>query len=139
MLKATTAAAQTVSPPQQVEAAQPPLPAIRVVGRRATQRGPVRKPRPDAAPPLPSDNKQMPSLPLAGIPMTPLNAVPQSATRLGLPVIETPASVEIVDRKTIVDQGYRTTTETAQGAVGVLAIKPKATGWTARPMRSARQ
>ena len=53
--------------------------------------------------------------------MTPLNAVPQSATRLGLPVIETPASVEIVDRKTIQDQGYRTTTETAQGAVGVLA------------------
>ena len=121
MLKATAAAAQTVSLPQQVEAAQPPLPAIRVVGRRATQRGPVRKPRPDAAPPLPSDNKQMPSLPLAGIPMTPLNAVPQSATRLGLPVIETPASVEIVDRKTIVDQGDRTTTETAQGAVGVLA------------------
>ena len=121
MLKATAASAQTVSLPQQVEAAQPPLPAIRVVGRRATQRGPVRKPRPDAAPPLPSDNKQMPSLPLAGIPMTPLNAVPQSATRLGLPVIETPASVEVVEQKTIQDQGYRTTTETAQGAVGVLA------------------
>ena len=121
MLKATAAAAQTVLLAQQVEAAQPPLPAIRVVGRRATQRGPVPKPRPEAAPPTPSDNKQMPTLPLAGIPMTPLNAVPQSATRLGLPVIETPASVEIVDRKTIVDQGDRTTTETAQGAVGVLA------------------
>jgi len=36
MLK-TTAAAQTASSPQQVEAAQPPLPAIRVVGRRATR------------------------------------------------------------------------------------------------------
>jgi len=53
--------------------------------------------------------------------MTPLNVVPQSATRLGLPVIQTPASVEVVDRKVIEEQGYRTTTETAQGAVGVIA------------------
>jgi iron complex outermembrane recepter protein len=53
--------------------------------------------------------------------MTPLNDVPQSATRLGLPVIQTPASVEIVTQQTIQEQGYRTTTDTAQGAVGVLA------------------
>jgi iron complex outermembrane recepter protein len=53
--------------------------------------------------------------------MTPLNIVTQSATRLGLPVIQTAASVEVVDQRTIQDQGYRTTTETAQGAVGVLA------------------
>lgn len=53
--------------------------------------------------------------------MTPLNIVTQSATRLGLPVIQTPASVDVVDRRTIADQGYRTTTDTAQGAVGVLA------------------
>ena len=53
--------------------------------------------------------------------MTPLNAVATSATRLGLPVIETPASVDIVTRQTMQDQGYRTTTDTAQGAVGVLA------------------
>jgi iron complex outermembrane recepter protein len=116
-----TTAAQTSSPPEQVQAAQPALPAIRVVGRRAIRRGPVRKPHPEAAAPAPPDNKQMPSLPLAGILMTPLNVVPQSATRLGLPVIETPASVEVVDQRTIQDQGYRTTTETAQGAVGVLA------------------
>jgi len=53
--------------------------------------------------------------------MTPLNIVTQSATRLGLPVIQTPASVDVVDQRTIRDQGYRTTTDTAQGAVGVLA------------------
>jgi len=53
--------------------------------------------------------------------MTPLNSVATSASRLGLPVIETPASADIVDKQTIQDQGYRTTTDTAQGAVGVLA------------------
>ncbi len=47
--------------------------------------------------------------------------MPQSATRLGLPVIQTPASVEIVTERTIQEQGYRTTTDTAQGAVGVLS------------------
>ena len=53
--------------------------------------------------------------------MTPLNAVAATASRLGLPVIETPASVDIVTRQTMQEQGYRTTTDTAQGAVGVLA------------------
>jgi len=53
--------------------------------------------------------------------MTPLNGIAASASRLGLPVIETPASVDIVGHQTIQDQGYRTTTDTAQGAVGVLA------------------
>jgi iron complex outermembrane receptor protein len=54
---------------------------------------------------------------------TPLNSnvVATSATRLGLTVRETPASVEIVDQQTMREQGYRTTTETAQGAVGVLS------------------
>src|SRR6516225_10180553 len=56
-----------------------------------------------------------------GIPITPLNAVAQSASRLGLPVIQTPASVDVVTAQTIQDQGYRTTTDTAQGAVGVLS------------------
>ena len=56
-----------------------------------------------------------------GIPATSLNTVAPSASRLGLPVIETPASVDIVTARTIADQGYRTTTDTAQGAVGVLS------------------
>ncbi len=53
--------------------------------------------------------------------MTPLNTVATSASRLGLSVLQTPASVDIVTARTIRDQGYRTTTDTAQGAVGVLA------------------
>jgi iron complex outermembrane recepter protein len=56
-------------------------------------------------------------------PRTPLNSnvVAASASRLGLTVHETPATVEIVDQQTMREQGYRTTTETAQGAVGVLS------------------
>ncbi len=44
-----------------------------------------------------------------------------SASRLGLTVRETPATVEVVSQQTMQEQGYRTTTETAQGAVGVLS------------------
>jgi iron complex outermembrane recepter protein len=55
---------------------------------------------------------------------TPLNgnAIAASSTRLGLPVRETPASVEVVNQQTIQEQGYRTTAEIAKGAVGVLDI-----------------
>ena len=54
---------------------------------------------------------------------TPLNTnvAATSASRLGLTVRETPASVEVVDQQAMHEQGYRTTTETAQGAVGVLS------------------
>jgi iron complex outermembrane recepter protein len=52
---------------------------------------------------------------------TPLNSnvVATSASRLGLTVHDTPATVEIVDQQTMREQGYRTTSETAQGAVGI--------------------
>jgi iron complex outermembrane receptor protein len=54
---------------------------------------------------------------------TPLNTntVATSASRLGLTVRETPATVEIVDQQTIQERGYRTVTETAQGVPGVTA------------------
>jgi iron complex outermembrane recepter protein len=54
---------------------------------------------------------------------TPLNGnlVAGSASLLGLPVHEMPASVNIVTQQQMREQGYRTTTETAFGAVGVLA------------------
>jgi iron complex outermembrane receptor protein len=54
---------------------------------------------------------------------TPLNGnlVATSASLLGLPVHEMPASVNIVTQQQMREQGYRTTTETAIGAVGVLA------------------
>ena len=54
---------------------------------------------------------------------TPLNSgvVAESATLLGINVRETPATVEVVNQQMMTEQGYRTTTETAQGAVGVLS------------------
>jgi iron complex outermembrane recepter protein len=63
--------------------------------------------------------------PAAGTATTPgpnLNAVPSSATRLDLPVLEAPVSVDVVNQATIQNQGYRTNVDVAQGAVGVLAI-----------------
>jgi iron complex outermembrane receptor protein len=47
------------------------------------------------------------------------NVVAPNASRLGLTVREIPATVEIIDQSKIREQGYRTTTEVAQGAVGV--------------------
>jgi iron complex outermembrane recepter protein len=41
---------------------------------------------------------------------------------LDLPLRETPATVEVVDQQTMQDQGYRTTSEIAKGAVGVLDV-----------------
>ncbi|WP_262047674.1 TonB-dependent receptor [Bradyrhizobium sp. Bra78] len=54
---------------------------------------------------------------------TPLNsnAVAESASRLGLTVRETPATVEVISAETMRDQGYRTVSDVAQGAVGVTA------------------
>lgn len=47
------------------------------------------------------------------------NVVAESASRLGLTVREIPATVEVIDQRTIREQGYRTVSEVAQGAVGV--------------------
>jgi iron complex outermembrane receptor protein len=54
---------------------------------------------------------------------TPLNtgAVAESASRLGLTVRQIPASVEVIDQKTLTDRGLHTTTEAAQAATGVTA------------------
>ena len=62
--------------------------------------------------------------PGAGNNATPLNstAVATSASRLGLTVLQTPATVEVIDQLTIRDQGYRTTAETVNGAVGVVSV-----------------
>jgi len=56
-----------------------------------------------------------------GSSQTPLNSnvVATSASRLGLTVGEIPATVEVVDQRTMQERGYRTASETAQGAVGV--------------------
>jgi iron complex outermembrane receptor protein len=56
-------------------------------------------------------------------PGTPLNGntVTEVASRLGLTVRETPASVDVINKQTIEDRGLRTTTDIAQAAVGVTA------------------
>ena len=82
-------------------------------GSRAPKRSIVRARAPVAAPVAGTGNPVT----------TPLNTnvVAGSASRLGLTAFQTPASVEIVNQKTMQEQGYRTTTETAAGAVGVLS------------------
>src|SRR5438874_2825040 len=61
-----------------------------------------------------------PVVPAATAP-TPLNtnAVAESASRLGLTVREIPATVEVISAATMREQGYRTVSDVAQGAVGV--------------------
>ena len=54
----------------------------------------------------------------AGTPLN-TNVVTEVGSRLGLTVRETPATIEVIDQQTIRDQGYRSVTEVAQGAVGV--------------------
>jgi iron complex outermembrane receptor protein len=99
-----------VSPPKPTSAQRvgdnspaPPKPAKRTASK------PAAKPLP-----LPAASDAAPT-PLNG------NLIATSATRLGLTVHETPASVDIVTQQQMREQGYRTTTETAQGAVGVLS------------------
>jgi len=101
------------------------LPSIRVTAR-AKRRGQVRKPGDGGAAPLPQSSPTPAATTSGGAfgaQPTPLNTnvIAASATRLGLTVRQTPASVEVVSQQTMQEQGYRTTTDTAQGAVGVLA------------------
>ena len=83
----------------------------------------VTSPRPSGRPggTRPTTEPAAPSTPSAA--KTPLNTdtVTESGSRLGLTSRETPATVEIVDQQQIKEQGYRTTTDTAQGFPGVTA------------------
>jgi iron complex outermembrane recepter protein len=125
------------------------LPPISVVTQRAKPRPPARRARPGtptptpapAAPvPVPAETGTAPPgvTPTAGTSTTPginLDAAATGSTnRLGLPVLETPRSVEVVNQQTIQQQGYRTNEETAQGAVGVTAFNPSSAsgGFTMR-------
>jgi iron complex outermembrane receptor protein len=106
----------------QTDANLKPLPRVDV---SAPRRKP--KPRPAASGP-PSTPGQAAGTPVPPVPPSaapsPLNTgvVPEIASRLGLPVREIPATVEVVDQRTMQEQGYRTTAETANGAVGVLSV-----------------
>lgn len=97
-----------VSPTQSRKQAKP-------AGREAqsARRAASRRPATASAAPKPV-------VPTAAAP-TPLNsnAVAESASRLGLTVRQTPATVEVISAETMREQGYRTVSEVAQGAVGV--------------------
>jgi len=120
--------AQTAPQSEQTKPLQGPLPPIEVSAHRPKH--PARTRKPGRPAPVPGPQGQGPSSaasgpnPLGTLGATPLNtnAVAGSATRLGLTVRQTPATVEVVDQQTMQDQGYRTTTEIAKGAVGVLDL-----------------
>jgi iron complex outermembrane recepter protein len=84
------------------------------------------KPVPTTQPPFGPDPVAAPPGSANIVVPTPLNGnlVASSATRLGLTVHETPASVDVVTQQQMQEQGYRTTTEAAAGAVGVLSGDP---------------
>lgn len=75
----------------------------------------VGRPRRQEVPASPVTAEARSASPLNG------NASAPGASRLGLTVREIPATVEVIDQRTIREQGYRTVTEVAQGAVGVTA------------------
>jgi iron complex outermembrane receptor protein len=118
LLAASPSAAETAQPPEGTE-----LPRVVVTSPPPSGRSKAGRPKQAVRPPA------GPATPVTTTPVTtplgttPLNtgAVAASASRLGLPVLQTPASVEVVSQETMKEQGYRTTTEAAQGAVGVLS------------------
>src|SRR4051794_7539461 len=63
----------------------------------------------------------LPGVVVRGMTDTPLNtdASAESATRLGLPVREIPATVDVIDQNTMQSRGYRSVTEAVQGSPGV--------------------
>ncbi len=112
------AAAQTALEPVTVAPANPKTTSQRGNDTRGAPKRvkrTVRNVAPRPAVPIQVANPEPPATPLNG------NVVAASATRLGLTVHETPASVDIVTQQQMQEQGYRTTTEAAQGAVGVLS------------------
>jgi iron complex outermembrane recepter protein len=115
-------AAQTAPQEGQGAKDQGQLPQISVAAPRPKPRVRATKPGAQVSPAAKPSTAPVP--PASGTPETPLNtnAVATSASRLGLTVRETPASVDVVDQQTMQDQGYRTSTEIAKGAVGVLDL-----------------
>lgn len=101
-------------PPVEVSPAQGRKPAKPAAGAaQSARRAAARRPVAASAAPKPG----VPTAPA----QTPLNsnAVAESASRLGLTVRQTPATVEVISAETMREQGYRTVSEVAQGAVGV--------------------
>jgi iron complex outermembrane receptor protein len=117
-----TLLALLVASPSAAEPAQPnegtQLPRVVVTSPPPSGRSKAGRPKQAARPPA------APATPVTGTPTTtPLNTntVTEVGGPLGLTARQTPATVEIVDQQLIREQGYRTTTETAQGFPGVTA------------------
>jgi iron complex outermembrane recepter protein len=101
--------------PIQVSPPQPQTATRQGAEQRAAPKRAKRAARNVAAKPVPLPKTEPAPTPLNS------NVVAGSASHLGLTAHETPASVEVISQQTMRDQGYRTTSETAIGAVGVLA------------------
>jgi iron complex outermembrane recepter protein len=120
--------AQTAPPGEQTKPRQGALPPIEVSGHRPKH--PARSRRPGRPFAIPGPQGEGPSstasssTTLGAAGTTPLNTnvVAGSASRLGLTVRQTPATIEVVDQQTMQEQGYRTSAEVAKGAVGVLDV-----------------
>ncbi|MCA1435248.1 TonB-dependent receptor [Bradyrhizobium sp. BRP20] len=101
-------------PPIEVSPAQARKPAKPAAGTaQSARRAAARRPAAVSAAPRPVTPDSTPQTPLNS------NAVAESASRLGLTVRQTPATVEVVSAETMREQGYRTVSEVAQGAAGV--------------------
>jgi iron complex outermembrane receptor protein len=100
-----------VSPPKPKHATSAGADSQRVPKRARS----ARRAKPTTPPPQPAANEEVTQTPLN------TNVVANVGSRLGLTLLQTPASVEVVNQQTMQQEGYRTTTETAAGAVGVLS------------------
>jgi iron complex outermembrane receptor protein len=94
-----------------VQSRKPAKPAAREA--QGPRRAAARRPAAASATPKPAVPAAMAQTPLN------TNVVAESASRLGLTVREIPATVEVISAETMREQGYRTVSEVAQGAVGV--------------------
>jgi iron complex outermembrane recepter protein len=126
--KSDQQAAPQSSAPTQPNANLPPV-TITQPNQRSSRSKPTGEDnsarRANRQPPKPVQAQRAPSTSPAPPPTTPspnLDAVANSATRLGLTVQDSPASVDVVNQQTIQDQGYHTNVDTVKGAVGVDAI-----------------
>ena len=122
LLATDPSAAQTT-----LESGQKNLPQISVAAPR--KRAPQRPSKPSVGASTATPGTSAPVGTATGLaggtaPPSPLNTgvAAESASRLGLTVRQTPASVDVIDQQTMRDQGYRTTPETVQGVVGVLSL-----------------
>jgi iron complex outermembrane receptor protein len=116
------------TPPQPPDSRTTPLPPVDVITSPQPPQ-PARRSRPAATrsdqgapaavPPSTTTTQNQPVTTTS-----PLNtgAVATSASRLGLTVRETPATVEVLGHQQMRDQGIRTTAEAANGATGVLSV-----------------